>query len=442
MKIFGTDGIRSLAGEYPLNIEFLMQLVPALIKTFPNISKILLARDTRLSGPMISYCLAGIFSNYGIDILDAGVMPTPSLPSLIKSTNSSLGIMISASHNPFEDNGIKIFNQNGFKLTIEQETIIESHLLDSTVLKRSTHKNIGNIFQQNLEEQYISFIDNQFKNMDLSKFRITVDSANGAMSQIASKVLKKFGATVYEISNTPNGTNINDKCGVMHPENISNFTKKQKADLGLAFDGDGDRLAICDENGEIINGDHLIGFLASKSEYINSVAITIMSNLGLENFLKKLGKAVIRTPVGDKFIASKIVNNEAQFGGEPSGHIILGKYSNTGDGLIAALETLNCLLKVQQPISKSIRQFKLLPFVQKNIKVNDKNIADSIEIKNLVNKYLTPNIRIVLRKSGTENLIRILVEGENYSEISNILEKLENELFDINNRILSDKING
>lgn len=442
MKIFGTDGIRSLAGEYPLNIEFLMQLVPALIKTFPNISKILLARDTRLSGPMISYCLAGIFSNYGIDILDAGVMPTPSLPPLIKSTNSSLGIMISASHNPFEDNGIKIFNQNGFKLTIEQETIIESHLLDSTVLKRSTHKNIGNIFQQNLEEQYISFIDNQFKNMDLSKFRITVDSANGAMSQIASKVLKKFGATVYEISNTPNGTNINDKCGVMHPENISNFTKKQKADLGLAFDGDGDRLAICDENGEIINGDHLIGFLASKSEYINSVAITIMSNLGLENFLKKLGKTVIRTPVGDKFIANKIINNEAQFGGEPSGHIILGKYSNTGDGLIAALETLNCLLKIQQPISKSIRQFKLLPFVQKNIKVNDKNIADSIEIKNLVNKYLTPNIRIVLRKSGTENLIRILVEGENYSEISNILEKLENELFDINNRILSDKING
>lgn len=423
-KIFGTDGIRGLAGKHPLDLDFIMLVVPSIISVLrPTL--VVISQDTRISGGMLCNALASNFAAYGVDVINVGVMPTPSVPCLMAETKADLGIMVSASHNPFEDNGIKIFDKNGFKLTKEQELEIEKSL--GKKLPYSLHENIGRIRFVDCKNIYKEFLKKTVSKLKLSKFKIVVDSANGAMSKFAADIFRSFSADVVSIADSPNGININQACGVMFPQTLCAEVVKNRADIGIAFDGDGDRVLICDENGEIINGDHLIGFLAQNLEYdISTVAVTVMSNLGLEKFLEKIGKHYLRTPVGDKFIAHKIINGEAQFGGESSGHLIIGRYSQTGDGLLAALKILECLENLQTSVSQAARQFELCPFIQKNIKVKDKNIADNAEIKKMVGDFAASGlVRIVLRKSGTENLIRLLVEGNNLSEISDISEKIE-----------------
>lgn len=433
-RIFGTDGIRGPAGKYPLDLDFVKLVVPSIIYVLKP-TLVVIAQDTRISGSMLCNALASNFAAYGIDVVNVGVMPTPSVPCLMDKVSADLGIMVSASHNPFEDNGIKIFDRNGFKLTKEQECEIEKNI--GLELPYSTHENIAQIRIVDCKDIYKDFLKKSVPQLDLSKFKIVVDSANGAMSEIAANIFESFNAEVISIADSPNGININQNCGVMFPHALCEEVTKNHADIGIAFDGDGDRVLICDENGEIVNGDHLIGFLAQNLEYeISTVAVTVMSNFGLEKFLNKIRKHVIRTPVGDKFIAHKIINGEAQFGGESSGHLIIGRDSQTGDGLLAALKILESLKGLRIPASQATRPFELCPFIQKNIKVDDKNIADDTEIKKIVENFsATDSVRIVLRKSGTENLIRLLVEGDNISEISDIAKKIED-------KFLSSEKNG
>lgn len=429
-KLFGTDGIRGVACKDYLTIEQLDKVIGALLFCAQNIKNVIIGRDTRLSGTMLSNAISAIFSSYGVNVVDVEIAPTPAISFITKMCSFDLGVVISASHNSFEDNGVKFFSRNGCKLQTDLEEKITSAFLAGNIVGKKTHKNIGNISRRNLLKKYEDYILGKFA-LDLSQMRIVVDYANGAMYRIANSVFKKLQCNVIGIFNNPNGININENCGAVSPKNLCDRVRKEKADIGIAFDGDGDRLLVCDENGEIVDGDHLLGFFAKMAfspKENKSVIISEMSNLGLENYLLNTGYSVIRTPVGDKYIAEKIHKKEALFGGENSGHIILGNYQETGDGLIAALKILELMKYENVCISKLVRDFQLLPNIKINVEVKDKSEIDTIVLNNIVKEFETNDVRILLRKSGTENLLRILVEGEEYEKISEIAVKIKNKI--------------
>ena len=424
-KYFGTDGIRGMVNDQKINGEMFFKFGLAAGTYFKNLKKnkqtAVIAKDTRLSGYTLEPALVSGLTSAGMHVFTLGPLPTNGLAMLTKKMRANLGIMITASHNPFHDNGLKLFGPDGLKLSDQIEKKIEK-LIDSKIVKNLTlPKNLGRVKRlEDANDKYIKILKKNFPlNFSLKGLKIAIDCANGAGYKSAPKLLKSLGAKVYAIGVSPNGLNINDKCGSTFPNKIKNLVSKKKVDIGISLDGDADRIIICDENAKIINGDQIIAMLASrwkkKKILKGGVVGTLMSNLGLEIFFKKNKIKFLRADVGDRFVKEKMQKNKFNLGGEQSGHIILGKFATTGDGILVALEILFSMRKGKKA-SDLFNNFNSIPQVLENVVVKDKSIINSIKCKKSINKstkLLKNNGRILVRKSGTEPKIRIMVESNN-----------------------------
>ncbi len=422
-KYFGTDGIRGTVNQGNITGEKFFKFGLASGNYFKNQKKTkqvaIIAKDTRLSGYTLEPALVSGLVSGGMHVFTLGPLPTNGLAMLTKSMKANMGIMITASHNPFHDNGLKLFGPDGMKLSDRIEKKIEK-LIDAKNTKQLTNpKFLGRVKRlEDGNEKYIQILKNNFpKNFNLKGTKIVLDCANGACYKAAPKLLKELGAKVFSIGVNPNGLNINEKCGSTHPSKIRFAVKKFKAHVGIAFDGDADRIIMCDEKGRIIDGDQIIAMLAKrwklKKILKGGVIGTLMSNFGLENFLKNEKIKFSRSKVGDRYVKEKMKRLNYNLGGEQSGHIILGKFATTGDGLLVALEVLFSLRKGKKA-SKLLNVFKPLPQILENIVVKDKNIIDDLKCKNAIktaSKIMGQKGRILVRKSGTEPKIRIMAES-------------------------------
>ena len=424
-KYFGTDGIRGMVNDQKINGEMFFKFGLAAGTYFKNLKKIkqtaVIAKDTRLSGYTLEPALVSGLASAGMHVFTLGPLPTNGLAMLTKKMKANLGIMITASHNPFHDNGLKLFGPDGLKLSDKIEKKIEK-LIDSKIVKNLTlPKNLGRVKRlEDATDKYTKILRKNFpKNFSLKGIKIAIDCANGAGYKSAPKLLKTLGAKVYDIGVSPNGLNINDRCGSTFPRKIKNLVLKKKVDIGISLDGDADRIIICDENAKIIDGDQIIAMLARrwkrKKILKGGVIGTLMSNLGLEIFFKKNNIKFLRANVGDRFVKEKMQKNKFNLGGEQSGHIILGKFATTGDGILVALEILFSMRKGKKA-SDLFNNFNSVPQVLESVLVKDKNIINSPRCKKAINKsakLLKKNGRILVRKSGTEPKIRIMVESNN-----------------------------
>ena len=422
-KYFGTDGIRGEVNKGSITGDMFFRFGLAAGTYFSNQNKqrhkAIIAKDTRLSGYMLEPALVSGLISAGMDVLLLGPLPTNGLAMLTKSMKADLGIMLTASHNPHTDNGLKLFGPDGMKLSDKVEKQIEK-LIDDKVEKYLVKPNLlGRAKRlEDATENYIGILKNIFpKSFNLSGVKIFLDCANGASYKSAPALLRELGAEVVAIGINPDGFNINKNCGSTYPELIQQSVKTHKADIGIAFDGDADRVIMCDEKGEIIDGDQIIAMIAKnwkkKKILKGGVVGTLMTNLGLENYFKNNNIKFYRADVGDRYVKEKMNSLKYNLGGEQSGHIILGNLATTGDGLLVALEVLNSL-KNSGKASKVFSVFKKVPQVLENIKVKNKNIVENKSLKaklNLINKSLKQEGRLLVRKSGTENLVRIMVES-------------------------------
>jgi phosphoglucosamine mutase len=435
--LFGTDGIRGTINRYPMTPEEMLKLALALGRFLQDFSrhekgyknKVVIVKDTRLSGYIIESILTGGLAAMGVNVTLVGPLPTPAVPMLIKSLRADLGIMITASHNPFYDNGIKLFNHHGCKLSFDKEKEIENLLKNHLAIEEDPG-HLGKVIRiEDVQGRYIEFVKSSFpKELNLEGLRIVIDSANGAAYKIAPAVLWELGAEVVALGSDPNGLNINDSCGSMHPSALAAKVVETRSDLGIALDGDGDRLLVCDEIGKIVQGDHLIGliaeFLQKKGKLKGGVVLTHLANSALEKRMKEIGIKVFRTNVGDKNVFYEMKKHHCNFGGETSGHIILSDYSSTGDGIIAALQILALLKESNQKASEILHYFPLTP--QSSISINyDGDYSE--QTKNRITKFQEENLdkRIIVRKSGTEKLLRLMVEGDHQQEVDRTLQNLK-----------------
>ena len=422
-KYFGTDGIRGTVNSGNITGEKFFKFGLASGTYFKNQKKnkqiAIIAKDTRLSGYTLEPALVSGLVSGGMHVFTLGPLPTNGLAMLTKMMKANMGIMITASHNPYHDNGLKLFGPDGMKLSNKIEKKIEK-LIDSKITKQLTNPNLlGRVKRlEDGNERYIKILKNNFpSNFNLKGLKIVIDCANGASYKAAPKLLKELGAEVYSMGVKPNGLNINDKCGSTYPLKIKSAVKKHKAHIGISFDGDADRIIMCDENGKIINGDQIIAMLArrwkSKKILKGGVVGTIMSNYGLEKFLKREKIKFFRSKVGDRYVKEKMKKLNFNLGGEQSGHIILGKFATTGDGLLVALEILFSLRK-RGKASELLNLFKPLPQVLENVFVKDKEIIRKPKVKLAIKKAISimgNKGRILVRKSGTEPMIRIMAES-------------------------------
>jgi len=428
-KYFGTDGIRGTVNQGNITGEKFFKFGLASGTYFKNQKKskqvAIIAKDTRLSGYTLEPALVSGLVSGGMHVFTLGPLPTNGLAMLTKSMKANMGIMITASHNPYHDNGLKLFGPDGMKLSDKIEKKIEK-LIDAKNTKQLTNpKLLGRVKRlEDGNDKYIEILKKNFpKNFHLRGTKIVLDCANGAGYKAAPKLLKDLGAKVESIGVKPNGLNINDKCGSTYPSKICSAVKKLKAHVGISFDGDADRIIMCDEKGKIINGDQIIAMLAqrwkSKKLLKGGVIGTLMSNYGLEIFLKNKKIKFFRSKVGDRYVKEKMKKLNFNLGGEQSGHIILGKFATTGDGLMVALEVLFSLRK-RKRASKLLNVFKPLPQILENVVIKDKNIISKTKCKNAIktaNKLMSNKGRILVRKSGTEPKIRIMAESYDKSLI-------------------------
>ena len=424
-KYFGTDGIRGRVNQTKINGEMFFKFGLAAGTYFKNQKKIkqtaIIAKDTRLSGYSLEPALVSGLTSAGMHVYTLGPLPTNGLAMLTKKLRANMGIMITASHNPFYDNGLKLFGPDGLKLSDKIEKKIEK-LIDCRIAKNlSKPKILGRVKRlEDANERYIKILVNNFpKNFSLKGMKIVIDCANGAAYKSGPKLLKNLGARVYEFGTTPNGFNINDKCGSTFPSKIKYLVKKYKAQIGISLDGDADRIIISDEKGNIIDGDQIISMLAKrwkKKRILRGGVIgTLMSNYGLQNYFKKQKIKFIRANVGDRYVKEKMKKFNFNLGGEQSGHIILGKFATTGDGLLVALEVLFSMRKGKKA-SELFNTFETTPQILENVLVKDKSIINSkrciIAIKKS-ERLIKNQGRILVRKSGTEPKIRIMGESRN-----------------------------
>ena len=428
-KYFGTDGIRGTVNKGNITGEKFFKFGLASGTYFKNQKRTkqiaVIAKDTRLSGYTLEPALVSGLVSGGMHVFTLGPLPTNGLAMLTKSMKANMGIMITASHNPYYDNGLKLFGPDGMKLSDRIEKKIEE-LIDAKNTKQLTNpKQLGRVKRlEDGNDRYIKILKNNFpKNFHLKGTKIVLDCANGAGYKSAPKLLKELGAKVIPIGVKPNGFNINDKCGSTYPSKIRSAVKKFKANIGISFDGDADRIIMCDENGRIIDGDQIIAMLArrwkAKKILKGGVVGTLMSNFGLENFLSKEKIKFLRSKVGDRYVKEKMKQLNFNLGGEQSGHIILGKFATTGDGLLVALEVLFSLRKGKKA-SKLLNVFKPLPQILENVIVRDKEIINNSNCKNAIRKanvLMGSKGRILVRKSGTEPKIRIMAESNDKSLI-------------------------
>ena len=428
-KYFGTDGIRGTVNQGNITGEKFFKFGLASGTYFKNQEKskqiAIIAKDTRLSGYTLEPALVSGLVSGGMHVFTLGPLPTNGLAMLTKSMKANMGIMITASHNPYYDNGLKLFGPDGMKLSDKIEKKIEK-LIDAQSTKQLTNpKLLGRVKRlEDGNDRYIEILKKTFpSNFNLRGIKIVLDCANGACYKAAPKLLKELGAKVISIGVKPNGLNINENCGSTYPSKIRSAVKKFRAHAGISFDGDADRIIMCDEKGKIVDGDQIIAMLANrwKSKRIlkGGVIGTLMSNYGLENFLKKEKIKFFRSKVGDRYVKEKMKKLNFNLGGEQSGHIILGKFATTGDGLMVALEVLFSLRKGKKA-SNLLNVFKPLPQILENVIVKDKSIVNKPKCKNAIkkaNQLMSNKGRILVRKSGTEPKIRIMAESYDKSLI-------------------------
>ncbi|HVZ01849.1 MAG TPA: phosphoglucosamine mutase [Dongiaceae bacterium] len=427
-KLFGTDGVRGLANSEPITAETALRLALAAGAHFTrgdHRHRVIIGKDTRLSGYMLETALTSGFLSMGMDVMLLGPMPTPAVGMLTRSMRADLGVMISASHNPYEDNGIKLFGPDGFKLNDGIEAEIETRLADNDLSKSlAPSAELGRAKRiDDAPGRYIEFVKSSFpKGMSLEGLKVVIDCAHGAAYKVAPTVLWELGAEVVPVGVEPNGTNINRECGAVHPEALKSIVRERGAQIGVALDGDADRLIVVDERGQVIDGDQLMAVIAqswaaSGRLKNGSVTATVMSNLGLERFLQSCGIALKRTAVGDRYVVEEMRRSGDNLGGEQSGHIILTDFATTGDGLMAALQALAVLVQSGRPASEALRLFQPLPQYLKNVRYKAGAVLplDQDSVKAAIKAgeaELNGKGRLLIRKSGTEPLIRVMAEGE------------------------------
>ncbi len=439
-KYFGTDGIRGTVNKGNITGEKFFKFGLASGTYFKNQKKskqiAVIAKDTRLSGYTLEPALVSGLVSGGMHVFTFGPLPTNGLAMLTKSMKANMGIMITASHNPFIDNGLKLFGPDGLKLSDKIEKKIEK-LIDTNISNQLTNpKFLGRVKRlEDGNERYIEILKNNFpKNFKLKRMKIVLDCANGAGYKAAPKLLRELGANVITLGDNPNGLNINKNCGSTYPSKIKAAVKKYKAHVGISFDGDADRIIMCDEKGKIIDGDQIIAMLAKrwkeKKILKGGVVGTLMSNYGLEKFLKNQNIKFLRSKVGDRYVKEKMKKLNFNLGGEQSGHIILGKFATTGDGLLVALEILFSMRK-KRKASELLNVFKPVPQTLENVNVKNKNVIDKIKCKIAIkkaNKIMKKKGRILVRKSGTEPKIRIMAESDNKSLILKCIKLIKQSI--------------
>ncbi len=439
-KLFGTDGVRGVANIEPMTTEMAMQLGRAAAFVFKNGEnrrhRVVIGKDTRLSGYMIENALVAGICSMGVDVLVVGPLPTPGIAFITSSMRADAGVVISASHNPYQDNGIKFFSNSGYKLPDDLELKIEdliiNHRLDEL---RPIADEVGKAYRiDDAIGRYVVFLKNTFpKDLDLQGLRIVLDCANGAGYKVAPAVLTELGAEVITIGVKPNGMNINDGCGSLYPEVMAAKVREYRADLGIALDGDADRVIFVDEKGEDVDGDHIMAICGTaliKAGQLNkkTVVATVMSNMGLDIAMKKAGGKVVRTAVGDRYVVEEMLKGGYNLGGEQSGHMIFLDHNTTGDGMLSALQVLAIIQRTGKRLSELAQVMTSLPQVLINVRVRKKTdlkeIAPIKETIDRVEAELGDKGRVLVRYSGTEPLLRIMIEGEDQNRIEGLAEQV------------------
>lgn len=451
-KLFGTDGVRGEVNTSPMTADQVLKLAQAAgleFKRKGHRNRVVIGKDTRLSGYMLEPALVAGFISVGMDVYLAGPLPTPAVSMLTCSLRADLGVMISASHNPYFDNGIKLFRPDGHKLSDHIEACIEERMENAFIKPLVDSSELGRAYRlDDARGRYIQHTKSTFpKNLKLDGLKVVVDCANGAAYKIAPNVFQELGAQVISISNDPDGYNINKDCGATHVEAMCQRVLEEKADLGIALDGDADRLVMCDEKGQVLDGDQLIALIAKafheKGKLAgDTVVTTIMSNMGMEKHLNTYGIRCLQTGVGDRYVFEAMKENNFNVGGEQSGHIILTDFAPTGDGIVAALQVLAILVEKGGKASDVANVFAPYPQILENVRVHDKSIGDSAPILAAVKEAeasLAGNGRIVLRPSGTEPLIRVMAEGEDQDQIQSIVQGIVQKLKDVSAELTSQK---
>lgn len=436
-KYFGTDGIRGKANSGHMTAETALRIGMAAGRVFrrgDHRHRVVIGKDTRLSGYMIEPALTAGFTSMGMDVFLFGPLPTPAVAMLTRSLRADLGVMISASHNSFEDNGIKLFGPDGFKLSDEVELAIEHHMDNGLADNLAGSRDLGRTKRiEDAQARYIEHVKHSFpKQQTLEGLRIVVDCANGAAYKVAPEVLWELGAEVVTVGTEPNGFNINEDCGSTAPERMCAAVRERRADIGIALDGDADRVIIANENGKIVDGDQIMGLIARHWKEMGTlsapgVVATVMSNLGLERFLASLDLDLVRTQVGDRYVVEYMREHGYNVGGEQSGHIVLKDFSTTGDGLIAALQVLAVLKSGDKPVSELCHLFDPLPQLLKNVRFRRGEPLREKEVEEAIREgeaRLGKTGRLVIRKSGTEPLIRVMGEGDDEGLVNAVVNDI------------------
>jgi phosphoglucosamine mutase len=435
---FGTDGIRGQANQHPMTAEVALRVGLAAGKVFlrggDRRHLVVIGKDTRLSGYMIEPALVAGFASVGMDVRLFGPLPTPAVAMMTRSMRADLGVMISASHNNFADNGIKLFGPDGYKLSDAHELQIES-LMDEGLQEGLTQpRGLGRVKRiDDAQARYVEIIKATFpRSLSLSGMRVVIDCANGAAYKVAPTALYELGAEVIEVGVSPDGMNINEECGSTYPGAMANAVREYRADLGIALDGDADRLVICDERGQVVDGDQIMAIIAgawADQDRLagGGVVATVMSNLGLERFMVARGLTLERTPVGDRSVMARMREGGFNLGGEQSGHVILSDFSTTGDGIIAALQVLAVLVAAQKPMSSLARQFEPVPQRLKNVRFSSGQPLEDAKVQQAIAdgaSSLNGSGRVLVRASGTEPLIRVMAEGDDDRQVARVVDTI------------------
>jgi phosphoglucosamine mutase len=436
---FGTDGIRGQANRHPMTAEVALRVGLAAGKMFRTAGDrrhlVVIGKDTRLSGYMIEPALVAGFASVGMDVRLFGPLPTPGIAMMTRSMRADLGVMISASHNNYADNGIKLFGPDGYKLSVEKEAQIEALMDEGLQEGLAGPTELGRVVRiDDAQARYVEIVKATFpRRLSLAGLRVVIDCANGAAYKVAPTALYELGAEVKEVGVTPNGFNINEDCGSTAPQAMSRAVKDYRADIGIALDGDADRLVICDEKGQVVDGDQIMAIIAAhwaQKDLLKGggVVATVMSNLGLERFLAEKGLTLERTAVGDRYVMARMREGGFNLGGEQSGHVILSDFSTTGDGLIAALQVLTVLVGSGQPMSALARQFEPVPQKLENVRfAGGAKPLDHADVKAAIadgEARLNSSGRLVVRASGTEPLIRVMAEGDDPKLVAQVVREI------------------
>ncbi len=435
-KLFGTDGIRGVANTTPMTTDLAMKVGFSTAYFFRNRHrrpKIIIGKDTRLSGYMIENAITAGICSMGVDVLLVGPLPTPGIAFLTSSMRADAGIVISASHNPYEYNGIKIFGNDGFKLPDETENYMEELILSGEIenLPHPDAAEIGRARRiDDAQGRYIVYLKNTFpRDLTLEGLKLVIDCANGAAYRVAPTVFEELGAEVILTGDRPNGKNINKECGALYPEYMARIVREHGADAGFALDGDADRIILADENGEVLDGDQIMAICAKHFIERNclkdrTVVATIMSNLGFEVALRNMGATLLRTPVGDRYVVEKMRQNGYSLGGEQSGHMIFLDHSTTGDGILSALQVLAVMLREERPLSELKKIMEHYPQKLVNVPIGVRkriqDVPEIVKMQEKMEKVLGENGRMVIRPSGTEPVIRVMVEGVSREVIDDV----------------------